>query len=379
MKKILSGILLVAMLLSLFTACSKETEAPPADDSTKVTETSKATEPAGSGPAANEAAGSAQETDPAAPEDYPLYLRVSAITFSLVGESEDIYLGLAPRELVTWESDDPSIVSVENGVLTATGVGTTTIRVGYNGQEITVTAGCLAETQEELDAMDFETLSTPKRILPEVDMTVPCTFFDDAALVGDSIGYMMVRVENEGNYLGGLTFLARGGTSMNGFVRRFKNLFYQGEELYLEDAVALSQAKRIYVLIGSNDILEPSQRTVYMENWGIMLERIREKSPDVEVVIISNIPQYASGYAASGKVFLQYNQDIIEFNGKLRDFAAENGCMYIDLHAYFQDHCDKMPKAYNLDGYHPNDDGYMVLMKVLRYYVRFEQDGGTLS
>ena len=374
MKKILSGILLVAMLLGLFTACSKETEAVPSEPSNKADETVKTTAPTGSEPA-----GSAQETDPTAPEDYPLYLKVSAITFSLVGESEDIYLGLAPRELVTWESNDPSIVSVEGGVLTATGVGTTTIRVSYNDQEIAVTAGCLAETQEDLQALGFEVLSTPKRILPDVDLSVPCTLFDDAAFIGDSIGYMMVRVENEGNYLGGITFLARGGTSMNGFVRRFFNLFWQGEEVFMEDAVALSQAKRIYVLIGSNDILDPAQRMVFMENWGIMLERIREKSPDVEIVIISNIPQYASGDAANGKIFLQYNQDIIEFNGKLRDFASENGCMYLDLHAYFQDHCDKMPKAYNLDGYHPNDGGYRLLMQVLRYYAQFEHDGGTLS
>ena len=48
-----------------------------------------------------------------------LFLKVSSITFSLVGESDDIYLGLIPREEVTWESEDPAVVSVENGVLTA--------------------------------------------------------------------------------------------------------------------------------------------------------------------------------------------------------------------------------------------------------------------
>ena len=374
MKKILSGILLVAMLLSLFTACSNGTEAVPTEPSNKATETTKTTEPAGSEPA-----GSTEETDPAAPEEYPLYLTVSAITFSIVGESEDIYLGLAPRELVTWESDDPAVVSVEDGVLTATGVGTTTVRATYNGNEIAVTAGCLAQTQEELDALPFDTLSTPKRIIPEVDLSVPCDLFDDAALVGDSIGYMMVRVENEGDYLGGITFLTRGGASMNGFVQRFYNLFWQGNEVYLEDAVADSQAKRAYILVGSNDIGDDAQRQVYLENWSIMLDRIREKCPGIEIVIISNIPQYAYADAAYGTNFLKYNRNIAEYNGKLRDLAAENGCMYLDVYSYFQDHCDKMPRAYNLDGFHPNDDGYRVMMQVLRYYAQFELDGGILS
>ena len=54
-----------------------------------------------------------------------LFLKVSSITFSLVGESDDIYLGLVPREQVTWESQAPRAVSVENGVLTATGAGST--------------------------------------------------------------------------------------------------------------------------------------------------------------------------------------------------------------------------------------------------------------
>lgn len=374
MKRILSGILLLAMLLSLFTACGKETETIPTEPSTKATETSKTTEPTGSEPA-----DSTQETDPAAPEDYPLYLKVSAITFSVVGESEDIYLGLAPRELVTWESDDPSVVSVENGVLTAVSVGTTTVRASYNGQEVEVTAGCLAETQEALDAMAFDVISTPKRILPQVDLSAPTTLFDDAALVGDSIGYMMVRVENMGNYLGDITFLTRGGASMNGFIQRFYNLFWQGQQVYMEDAVALSQAKRAYILVGSNDIGDDAQREVYMENWSIMLERLREKCPGIEIVIVSNIPQYAYADAAYVTNFLKYNRNIAEYNGKLRDFAAENDCMYLDICYYFTDHCGKMPRAYNLDGFHPNDDGYRVMMQILRYYAQFELDGGTLS
>ena len=381
MKKILSGILLLAMLLSLFTACGKETVAPSAETSAptaQTTETTEAAETSGTTEATDEATDATEETE-ASLADYPLYLKVSAITFSLVGESEDIYLGLAPRELVTWESDDPAVVSVENGVLTAVSVGTTTVRATYTGQEIAVTAGCLAQTQEELDALGFDILCQPKRIAPEVDLSVPCTYFDDAALVGDSIAYMMVRVENEGDYLGDMTFLARGGVSMNGFVRRFMNLFYQGDEVYMEDAIALSQVKRAYIHVGSNDIGDAAQRKVYMENWAIMLERIREKSPDVEIVILSNIPQYAFGIEATGTLFLQYNKNVVKYNKLLQDFAAENGCMYLDICYYMQDHCNRMPRVYNLDGFHPNDDGYMVLMQILRYYARFETDGGTLS
>ena len=90
------------------------------------------------------------EADMAPPVQKSLFLKVSSITFSLVGESDDIYLGLVPRELVAWESEDAGIVSVEGGVLTAKGVGTTTIRATYNDRQVSCAASCLAQTQEEL-------------------------------------------------------------------------------------------------------------------------------------------------------------------------------------------------------------------------------------
>lgn len=308
-----------------------------------------------------------------------LFLKVSVITFSVVGEQEDIYLGLAPREDVRWESDNPEIVSVELGVLTANGVGTTTIRASYGDQVVTCTASCLARDSQELESLGFDILSQPKHVIPQVDMTSPCTYFDDAALVGDSISYMMMRCENKGDYLGDLTFMTRGGTSLNGFVKRAKNIAYRGVTMNLEDAIAQSQVKRVYMMIGSNDIASPPQEAAYMDNWTIMLERIREKSPDVEVVIISNIPQYADEANCHGETFLAYNRKIQEYNEKLRQFAKENGCLFLDLHYYIQDHCGRTPKAYNLDGYHLNDEGYDNWMKMMRYYAQYELEGGTLS
>lgn len=308
-----------------------------------------------------------------------LFLKASSVTFSLVGESEDIYLGLIPRELVSWESEDPSVVSVENGVLTANGVGSTTIRASYADRQVECSAGCLAGTQEELDSLGFEILSKPRHLLPEVDLNTPCTYFDNAAIVGDSIAYMMMQCESRGDYLGNMLFLTRGGTSLNGFVRRAKNIYYQGAERNLEDAIAASGVERVYIMIGSNDIASPPQREVFMENWDTMLGRIREKSPDVEVVIISNIPRCASESESKGSTFLTYNSLIAEYNTKLRQFAAENDCLYLDLYYYIQDHNNAMPQEYNLDGYHLNDLGYNTWMQVLRYYAQYELEGGTLA
>lgn len=369
MKKILAWLLLAAMMISL---CACGGAAPEEQAEAAVTTVAETTE------AVEELTTAPVETEPPVQEGN-LFLKVSSVTFSLVGESEDIYLGLIPRELVTWESEDPSVVSVEDGVLTANGVGTTTIRATYEDRQAECTAGCLAQTQEELDGLGFAVLSQPKRLLPEVDLEADCPYFADTALVGDSIAYMMLQCESKGDYLGDMLFLTRGGTSLNGFVKRFKNIYYKGREMNLEDAIAESGVGRMYILIGSNDLASDPQREVFFENWDTMLQRIREKSPEVEVVMISNIPRCASELESNDSFFLNYNANVALYNEKLRQYAAENDCLYLDLCYYIEDHCGRMAKSYNLDGYHLNEPGYHVWMKVLRYYAQYELEGGTLA
>ncbi len=184
MKKFPAWLLLAATVLSLLGCAPAEapqanTQTPPVTDSGIREEI--------------------PETEPPVLEGN-LFLKASSVTFSVVGETDDIYLGLIPRKLVTWESDDPDVVSVENGVLTATGVGTTTIRATYHDRQVECTAGCLAETEEALKGLDAELLASPKRLPPEVDLEAPCTYFDNAAIVGDSITYFLFQWESKSNY-----------------------------------------------------------------------------------------------------------------------------------------------------------------------------------
>ena len=367
MKKILAWLLLAATMLSLC-GCGAESSLP---ETTVAAETTAPEAPA-------ETQAPMMETEPKL-SDANLFLKVSSLTFSVVGESEDIYMGLVPREEVTWESDDPSVVAVENGVLTATGVGTTTVRAIYGDKQVSCTAGCLAATQEELLTLDKQILSSPKRLPPQIDLEEPCTYFDNAAIVGDSITYFLMQWESKTNYLGDILFLARGGVSMNGFVRRFKNIYYRGKEVNLEHAIGDSQVERVYFLMGSNDISSRTQRPQLHDNWGIMLERIREKNPDVEIVLMSNIPLYIGPHEAQPEECEIHNGRIEEYNIWLKQFAEENGCLFLDLYYYVQDHNNHMPEIYSQGNYHMNEEGCLNWMKILRYYAQYELEGGSLS
>lgn len=295
-----------------------------------------------------------------------LYLNVSGITFSLVGESENIYCGTVPAELVTWHSDDESVITAENGVLTAVGVGSTTVHGEYDGVAVSCPAGCLAETREELEALDSETLRSPKR-LPPMTENPPLEYFDEAALVGDSISYILFQYESLTDQLGHPMFLVRSGTSLNGLVRYYKNVHFRGQDTPIEDAAHLSGMKKLLIMLGQNDL---GYRTIEdtMGSWDIMLERILEKSPDMEIIIQSCVQEWFPDNGDNAK-----NEKIDTYNGLLEEYAAEHGYRYWDIQKYVVDHTGRMATIYSLDkGIHLNQEGCIVWMHVLNHYAQME-------
>lgn len=307
-----------------------------------------------------------ETTEPATVDGY-LYLTVSSITFTLQGESEDIYIGSIPRELVTWVSEDESVAVFEDGVLTAAGVGSTTVYAEYADQHIECTVGCLAQTEEDLSAIDMEILRSPKRYPPAVDEDIPLTYYDDAAIIGDSISYIMFQWESKLDYLGDPVFLVRGGTSINGFVRNYKNIYYKGKEMHLEDALAASGVKKAFILLGQNDLSYMTIEST-MEKWELLIERIWEENPDLEIYLLSCIPEWEEDSASNEK-----NEKIDLYNIGLETFCDEKGCHFVDLAPYVEDHLNKMSTNYSLDkGIHMNYDGCYMWMQFLKGYAQLQ-------
>ncbi|MGN0978643.1 MAG: GDSL-type esterase/lipase family protein [Faecousia sp.] len=303
-----------------------------------------------------------------APAEGFLFFTVSDITFSLEGEAEDIYVGTLPREAVTWTSEDESVALFQDGILTAAGVGSTVVSAEYGDQRLECKVCCLARTQEELDAMDSEILRAPKRMPPVVEEW-PDTFYDDAAFIGDSITYTLWHTagKTEGELLNSL-FLVRGGTSLNGFVLNYKNIYYQGIEMKLDDAIAASGVKKAFFMMGQNDL---GYKTIEetMENWTILLGRILEKSPDVEIYIQSLVPEWIADNGSNAK-----NVKIDQYNEELKVYCRENGYHFVDIAPYIEDHANKMASVYSMDqSIHINYDGTAVWMQALKAYALLEE------
>lgn len=94
---------------------------------------------------------STEETTAAttAPEDTELRLNREDFTLNYEGHKWDLYNGSIPEEDITWTSDDETVATIENGVVTAVGNGVTKVHAQYNGVKVSCIVRCsINETTE---------------------------------------------------------------------------------------------------------------------------------------------------------------------------------------------------------------------------------------
>lgn len=355
MKRYGIGLLALFLVLGLM-GCAGKQEITPTEEipSTETVSNTQTQAPSETEPETE------TETEPLTGQ---LYFTVSKITFPLVGGSEDIYIGTSPREKITWESGNEEVVRVEDGVLTAMGVGETTVRAVYGEQEMSCSVACLAEDEESLKKLDWAVLRAPLRLPPEVPEE-PHPIFEDSAIVGDSISYILFQNETRYGGLGHPLFLARGGAGIYGFTEHFFNVLYKGQERSIEDAIAESGVKRVFIMLGQNDL---GYRTVdeVLESWDVLVEHIRKKSPDIEIYIQSVVPEWQGDSGISSR-----NDKIREHNRRMREHVEELDCEYVDIYSYIEDSMGGMATDYNMDSLiHLNPEGCKVWMQALNAYA----------
>ena len=188
-------------------------------------------------------------------------------------------------------------------------------------------------------------------------------FFDDAAFVGDSVSLKLQRYQAATGVLGNATFLTAGSYSVYHAVNNSMFVTYRGQQMSPEDALAACGAKKVFILLGMNDIGRSDvgiDKTI--TNWGVFLQRIREKNPDITIYIQSGTPIHS----ARDKGLLS-NDNMNKYNEKLKAFAQQNGCIYIDIATGMKDENGDLKDAYCSDQYvHLSDAGCAAWVNALR-------------
>ena len=178
------------------------------------------------------------------------------------------------------------------------------------------------------------------------------SYFDDAVFIGDSVTlmlqyYAMKQRAEDPSFLGKANFLTAGSFSYRHAVTAVTESSihpsYNGTKMLVEDAIAQMGAKKIYIMLGMNDIANKNY-TATMENVETLVSRILAKNPDVQFLFESVTPRMAN----SEHSYLN-NEMIRGFNSLLSQYAADNGYCFVNIYAGICDENGALPAMYCSD------------------------------
>ena len=132
------------------------------------------------------------------------------------------------------------------------------------------------------------------------------------------------------------------------------------------DAAISSKPKKIFLMIGINDLLRGKDVPYVLANYGIILNKIKAESPDTTIYVQSVLP-INNGISTQGTVD---SQKIITLNTQLKGLADRGGEFFIDLYPYFCGADNKLYTKYSKDGVHPNAYGYRLWKSLIKQYLR---------
>lgn len=211
--------------------------------------------------------------------------------------------------------------------------------------------------------------------MPPSDMDV--AWFDDAVFLGDSV---TVALEHSASanpaLLGKAKFICAQSLSFHNALWDLDqegavHPTYEGETILSETAAEVTGAKKIFVLLGVNDLAgsSPDATISYAKE---LFSRILQHSPDVKVYVQSVTPMLKE--KETDKLS---NSKISNFNSLLKTLCEEKGFTYIDLYSQLSDNSGGLNPAYCGDptaqGIHFNGVGCDAWANCLKYAIGDEE------
>ena len=200
----------------------------------------------------------------------------------------------------------------------------------------------------------------------------PFEYFRNAVFLGDSVttGFDLYKhkIKFDGmNILENVNVIAVGKfsvyNSLQPITDRSVHPLMDGKQTFAEDIIAKKNVKNIFICLGLNDLTfaKPSNFVIY---YSRLIERIKEKNPDKNIVIMSVTP------LVHGQENNSLNNDVIaEANNVLLEYAKENGIYFVDYGAAIRDNRNALPSDWSSDGYcHITVAAYERLVEYLLYH-----------
>lgn len=154
----------------------------------------------------------------------------------------------------------------------------------------------------------------------------------------------------------------------------------------LERAVLSYQPSLVIIMIGTNDMVNPSKMlsySAYSDKLNLLVDRIKKEGADV---LLLSVP-----YADTGYLFDRYGRDkytagpnekIDSANKIIHEIALEWHCMYLDINQVFSSYHSPSREASSLirnekntgvkDGVHPTPRGYHIIAESIFSFLKEE-------
>ena len=185
-------------------------------------------------------------------------------------------------------------------------------------------------------------------------------FFNDTLFVGDSVTrklelYALKQRKTDPELLGDARFYAAASLGSGNLQKPISNKSVHpkvnGTKMFVEDAVAACEAKKVYIMLGMNDIaVYDIQGSV--DNMMALIGKVREKSPGVEVYVQSVTPRILGKDQKTLN-----NRNIVRYNQLLCDTIEASGLRhvwFVDVASVLRGEDGTLPRAYCSD---PGDQG----------------------
>ena len=135
------------------------------------------------------------------------------------------------------------------------------------------------------------------------------------------------------------------------------------------DPIVKGRPKKLFLLIGTNDLAANASVEEVVANVRKIVERFQAESPRTKLYVQSVFPVNDSfkKYAAKHG---RHDADIVAVNKGLQAICAEKGVVYIDLWTPLADENGKLRAELTNDGLHLMGEGYIVWRDAVMPYVK---------
>ena len=186
--------------------------------------------------------------------------------------------------------------------------------------------------------------------------------------------------DEEGLQQGAIVFLGNSITDGGEWAELFNNRHVKNRGISADrsgwlldrlDPIINGHPKKLFLMIGTNDLavgIAPEEVAANVEK---LLDRFAEESPWTKIYVQSILPVNGVDTKAKPKNHWKKGAEIIETNKLLETLCeGRKNVMYVDVYSALVDEKGMLDKQYTNDGLHLMGEGYLAWKTVIEKFVR---------